>query len=41
MILQFVVSVVTAFVFGYIAPYLFYGTEAVGPRYSFCTFLLH
>ena len=32
MVLQFVVSVATAFVFGYLAPYLFYGTEAVGPR---------
>jgi hypothetical protein len=32
MILQFIVSVVTAFMFGYLAPYFFYGTEAVGPR---------
>lgn len=31
-ILQFVLSMVSAFMFGYMAPYYFYGTVAVGPR---------
>lgn len=32
MILQFVISIVTAFTFGYLAPYFFYGTVAAAPR---------
>jgi len=32
LILQFVVSLISAFAFGYLAPYYFYGTVAVGPR---------
>ncbi len=32
LIAQFVVSMVSAFAFGYLAPYYFAGTSAVGPR---------
>ena len=32
LIFQFVISLVSAFAFGYLAPYYFYGTLAVGPR---------
>jgi len=32
LILQFVVSVVTSFIFGYMAPYYFWGKHDLGPR---------
>ena len=36
MVFQLVVSVATAFVFGYMAPYFFYGMNNAGTRYSGC-----
>ena len=32
LVFQFVLSMASAFAFGYLAPFYFYGTVAVGPR---------
>ena len=32
LIFQFVLSIASSFAFGYLAPFYFYGTVAVGPR---------
>ena len=32
LVFQFVLSIVSAFAFGYLAPYYLYGTTSVGPR---------